>query len=729
MSSYFLRRCWLICLLVFSGIIAVSQAIPSAPTNLVAAAISTPTSGTAAACVLNWTENTANMDYYLDYSINGGVTWNSEGLLPASSIYTSGTNVTYGLLKVTAGQTYQFRVYAYDGANYSAPSNVYSLTSSVFSVTASLVPSQTAVNLSWTTVVGVTGYVIYQYSAASGAYVIVGNTVAGTTQYQMMSNNVVAGNAYSYQVRPYLGGDYISSSDPVGLDLDVITSKTGISGTSGSAVSQTFAQTTVGAVTSINLTWNGSTQLPPGLVFNTSTGVLSGVLPPVGVYTLVYSVSVADRNFLTQNFYVRVRPAAGAPLIGTTIPAWTTSVGSTLDTPLAGTFTDPEAESAVRVSTTLGTMNFILFNTATPATVANFMNYVNSGSFANVAFHRSLSGFVIQAGGYKGSGTGSNFSSVLTSAPVVNEPGISNLTGTLSMAKISGNADSATSQFFISLGNNSANLDYQNAGFTVFGRVAGNGMAVANAIASQPTGNYNLYLDGSPTATSFTDFPMNSATAPATMNQSDLININSVITIPTISYSVTVNTHPSVATASVVGGQLHLVGLAGGNTSITVTATNLDNQTNTQTIEVNLNDTFTTWAAQNVFSGGQNGATQSPNGDGITNLEVYAFLGNPGISNQGILPSIGKSGVAPALQYLTLTFPVRKFTSGLIYTVEASNTLSGGWTTVWSSASGLSGPQVVSALDQADRTVMTIQDTVAISQSPLRFLRTVVTQQ
>ena len=67
---------------------------------------------------------------------------------------------------------------------------------------------------------------------------------------------------------------------------------------------------------------------------------------------------------------------------------------------------------------------------------------------------------------------------------MVNEPGIANEFGTISMAKLGGDPNSATSQFFVSLGDNRANLDYQNGGFTVFGRVAGNGMAVAQAISN-----------------------------------------------------------------------------------------------------------------------------------------------------------------------------------------------------------------------------------------------------
>ena len=80
---------------------------------------------------------------------------------------------------------------------------------------------------------------------------------------------------------------------------------------------------------------------------------------------------------------------------------------------------------------------------------------------------------------------------------------------------------------------------------------------------------------------------------------------------------------------------------------------------------------------------------------------------------------------------MTLTFPLRKFTNGLSYVVEANNQLGGTWTPVWSSASdpGFSLPQVVSAVSQVDRTVVTIKDSVALGVQPRRFLRVRVTQE
>lgn len=124
----------------------------------------------------------------------------------------------------------------------------------------------------------------------------------------------------------------------------------------------------------------------------------------------------------------------------------------------------------------------------TPATQANFLGYVNDGDYNGVHMHRLVPGFVLQGGGY--TWNGSSYDHIPTDPPVVNEFGRSNLDGTVAMAKVGGDPDSATSEFFFNYGDNSANLDNQNGGFTVFARVLGNGMDLINAYAG--LGTYNV---------------------------------------------------------------------------------------------------------------------------------------------------------------------------------------------------------------------------------------------
>ncbi len=162
------------------------------------------------------------------------------------------------------------------------------------------------------------------------------------------------------------------------------------------------------------------------------------------------------------------------------------------------------ANSVVRFSSNVGEIDMELFDREKPLTVANFLSYVNAGRYNQSFIHRSVPGFVIQGGGF-----GLNGASVLpvtTNAAVQNEPGISNLRGTVAMAKLGGDPNSATSQWFINLEDNAENLDAQNGGFTVFGRVVGNGMAVADRIAAFATYNATAKLGAA-----FGNLPLQSA--------------------------------------------------------------------------------------------------------------------------------------------------------------------------------------------------------------------------
>ncbi len=141
----------------------------------------------------------------------------------------------------------------------------------------------------------------------------------------------------------------------------------------------------------------------------------------------------------------------------------------------------------VLVQTPLGEFEIELFDTLAPRNVFNFLNYVNDDDYAGSFINRSVNNFVIQGGGF--TFIDGEFARVTQNPPVLNEFDLSNLRGTVAMAKLPGNPNSATSDWFINLADNSANLDTQNGGFTVFGRVIGNGMQVVDAIAALPRTN------------------------------------------------------------------------------------------------------------------------------------------------------------------------------------------------------------------------------------------------
>ena len=137
-----------------------------------------------------------------------------------------------------------------------------------------------------------------------------------------------------------------------------------------------------------------------------------------------------------------------------------------------------------------GVTNVLLFDqpgAGAPLTVENFLNYVNDGDYVNSIIHRSVPGFIIQGGGFTVEQL--EVEEVPADPPVVNEFSSerSNLRGTIAMAKLDDDPDSATSQWFFNLNDNSENLDNQNGGFTVFGEVLSEAdLAPVDAIANLP---------------------------------------------------------------------------------------------------------------------------------------------------------------------------------------------------------------------------------------------------
>jgi len=137
------------------------------------------------------------------------------------------------------------------------------------------------------------------------------------------------------------------------------------------------------------------------------------------------------------------------------------------------------ANVVVAIETVLGPIELELFDAVAPLTVANFLGYADAGSYDQSFIHRSVPDFVIQGGGFKV--IGNVIVPVATSPPSVpNEPGLSNVRGTVAMAKFPAAPNSATTEWFINVGNNTG-LDTDNGGFTVFADVI-SGMPVADAI-------------------------------------------------------------------------------------------------------------------------------------------------------------------------------------------------------------------------------------------------------
>jgi cyclophilin family peptidyl-prolyl cis-trans isomerase len=148
----------------------------------------------------------------------------------------------------------------------------------------------------------------------------------------------------------------------------------------------------------------------------------------------------------------------------------------------------------VQLETTKGNIVLELDSAKAPKTVANFLNYVNKGSYDGTIFHRVIKKFMVQGGGFT-----SDMQQKPTDAPIANEAdnGLKNLRGTIAMARTAV-PNSATSQFFINTVDN-AFLDFKSKtdegwGYCVFGKVV-EGMSVVDEIEKVPTTTKGMYSD------------------------------------------------------------------------------------------------------------------------------------------------------------------------------------------------------------------------------------------
>lgn len=183
------------------------------------------------------------------------------------------------------------------------------------------------------------------------------------------------------------------------------------------------------------------------------------------------------------------------------------------------------AGTLVQFHTGLGDIDAELYDQDKPVTVQNFISLVQAGAYQNSFFHRCVPGFVLQGGGFLSFNPNStniigppysNFGQVGNFGPITNEfkvgPFHSNLYGSIAMAKTS-DPNSATSQFFFNLANNSASLDDTNnsGGFTVFGHVL-RGTNILNLFNGLFKGHYlvdlrDSYGTNDPVAAIFSALP------------------------------------------------------------------------------------------------------------------------------------------------------------------------------------------------------------------------------
>jgi peptidyl-prolyl cis-trans isomerase A (cyclophilin A) len=165
---------------------------------------------------------------------------------------------------------------------------------------------------------------------------------------------------------------------------------------------------------------------------------------------------------------------------------------------LAGATSAFAENPRVEFKTTMGAFTMELYPDKAPKTVANFLQYANSGFYKGTIFHRVIDNFMIQGGGFDPA-----MKQKETRGPVENEAGMAmrgglrNESGTVAMARTP-DPNSATAQFFINVKDNGF-LDYrdpspQGIGYTVFGRVV-EGMNVVMQISRVETTTAGMQRD------------------------------------------------------------------------------------------------------------------------------------------------------------------------------------------------------------------------------------------
>lgn len=365
----------------------------------------------------------------------------------------------------------------------------------------------------------------------------------------------------------------------------------------GDVIHTTAATFTVGG------TSDGTVQLlPTALLPTVASGTFSFANVPLNPgandFVLVATDAAGNR---TERAFTVVRNQA--PTVANPVAAIAVNQNAAnrvID--LAGVFADADlGRSIIRLNTNHGAVQVQLYDAAAPRTVANFFNYATDGDYDNALFHRSDPGFVLQGGGFEFvPGSPATIVGIASDGTVDNEfDGVnrSNLRGTVAMAKVGPapnqpptpqTINSATNQWFFNLGDNSANLNNQNGGFTVFGEVVDGGdQRVVDALARIPTQDRSLFNSA------FTDLPLQnfSGTFPGNATAANFALTQSITVLhrtDELTYAVANNTNPGLVAATVTDNRLVLDFAASGTgtAQVTVTATDRSGASVSTTLQI-----------------------------------------------------------------------------------------------------------------------------------------------
>ena len=237
--------------------------------------------------------------------------------------------------------------------------------------------------------------------------------------------------------------------------------------------------------------------------FNFTDGSTARLVSPTAPDIIATSVAFQNDRSLIAQFDLTGAPTGVRSLVVTDVAA--------VSTTLADSFRIVTA-TRVRMVTNFGDIVLELDPIASPGAVANFFQYIADGDYDGVVFHRVISGFVIQGGGFTSLGEGADPRLIERQPrpPIDGEApnGRTNVRGSIALALRGGDANSGTSQFFINVVDN---LNLDNQSFTVFGEVVEGLESVVDVIAEIQTGTFNVTIldqDGTESQTSFMDVPV-----------------------------------------------------------------------------------------------------------------------------------------------------------------------------------------------------------------------------
>lgn len=513
-----------------------------------------------------------------------------QGTVPAN------TNKTTPVTGFSLAADYQFKIRGYRTVDskkvYTGFTNTVSIKSTTLTKPSAVVATAVddySVKLDWKDeTLRESGYVVKFRKVGATSFTEGDEVKVAANVKTATVGKLVPGTLYEFQLSAYASdffGSITGSSAPVSVQT---RPKDGIAGDLnppvfyGTSFSYTVEVSRLSELTSLNVTG-----LPAGLAYNSGTRTISGILNEDGVKTITMAAAFSNSPGVTRSLVLRVVRPPAPPVATAAFATVNVAAAANQVVSVTGKFSDPDTQSAARVATTKGNFDIILYSLATPVTVDNFIDYVDSNRYNDSFFHRSINApdkelVMLQGGGYKYT-SAAGFTAVTKYSAITNEPGVSNLKGTVAMAKLGSDPNSATCEFFVNVDDvNASNLDEQNEGFTVFGRVTDDGMDTIESIHDLPTKAYSLTGLGS---SAFTDVPMNVTPAPAVMEPDKLVKITGVTAVPILTYTV-ISDNPAIATASVTGTNVTVAGVATGSTNIEVKATDLDGNSITQDIPV-----------------------------------------------------------------------------------------------------------------------------------------------